>query len=523
MLKRVNETPADRWGQYYRYSWEETASGVVYSNIDYDGPFGTFSLSENVTPYNDDFVDRRDFDIVKRQEADADTLVTIRRQALIKSIASYIALHTAGQSSTGKDVLLAFLKNGSEPKDVRIAAKRNLQARGLISEAEAFQHEYKIASPEEKPRIVESWPAHLPFLPDRYVPIFPLGHSGYKSIVLSKVKDRDDLGVALRKIDEYTRQQAGRGCLDYDRVYYSLLDSNGRELAHDLILASHQFKSFGLCGTSGMPTAQQILTFFRAPGALAAIENKEKHDYHDLAFLYNALRFGDSTLGAGKNSRTIANALRRLKARAVSEPKILVLGFSSIYSLENIGAILSLVGFKNASLVALDISSSPLEKARTHFGQTIFGFPIEYVKGDALSLPFDSESFDLVATHLFMTHIADQHKDRVVAEAERVLKPGRELIDEEIVVPPETDRERYKWFYATLADYFPGTAEQKTRVEKYMVEIGSYPVFYPYVSKNSLAANFNRHGLEAHLGDKDDRPLYAGIYADLYQIIARKI
>ncbi|MDD5593239.1 MAG: class I SAM-dependent methyltransferase, partial [Candidatus Margulisbacteria bacterium] len=220
---------------------------------------------------------------------------------------------------------------------------------------------------------------------------------------------------------------------------------------------------------------------------------------------------------------TIANALRRLRTRAVSEPKILVLGFSSIYSLENIGAIISLVGFKNASIVALDLSSSPLEKAMAHFGQAVFGSPIEYVKGDALSLPFDSESFDLVATHLFMTHIADQHKGEVVAEAGRVLRPDREFIDEEIVVPPETDRERYKWFYATLADYFPGTAEQKTRAGKYMVELGSYSVFYPYVSKNSLTANFNRHGLEARLGDKEDRPLYAGTYADLYQITARKI
>lgn len=360
------------------------------------------------------------------------------------------------------------------------------------------------------------------FRPDRYVPSFPLGLCGYISAALSQVKNYDEFRAALRLIEKFTRAQAGRGCLDYDRAYYSLLDSNGRELVHDLILAAHQFNSFGRSGDD-TPTAQQLLTFFRAPGALATIENTEKHDYHDLAFLYYALRFGDSTLGAGKNSKTIALALQRLRAKAVSSPKILVLGFSSIYSLENIGAILSLVGFKSASIVALDISSSPLEKARAHFGDSVFGFPMEYVRGDALALPFDKDSFDLVATHLFMTHIADQKKGDVVAEARRVLRPDGEFVDEEIVVPPGTDRERYRWFYATLAEQFSGTSAQKVKVVNYMVEMGSYSVFYPYGSFESLAANFNGHGFEARLGGKEERKLYANAYAYLYQISARKI
>ncbi|MBI5399174.1 class I SAM-dependent methyltransferase [Candidatus Saganbacteria bacterium] len=197
--------------------------------------------------------------------------------------------------------------------------------------------------------------------------------------------------------------------------------------------------------------------------------------------------------------------------------------FTTIYSLENLGAILSLVGFKNATIVALDISASPLEKARAHFGRTVFGFPVEYVQGDALALPFDNDSFDLVTTHLFMTHIADQRKNQVLAEAGRVLRRDREFIDEEIVVPPGTDLDKYKWFYATLADEFPGTPEQKAKVAQYMVELGAYSEFYPYGSEKSLVASMNSNGFEAHLGGLQEKRLYVNVCASLYQINARKV
>ena len=50
------------------------------------------------------------------------------------------------------------------------------------------------------------------------------------------------------------------------------------------------------------------------------------------------------------------------------------------------------------------------------------GLPIEYVSGDALALPFEDKSFDLVASHTFFTSIPDPAK--AMAEMQRVLRPG---------------------------------------------------------------------------------------------------
>ncbi len=50
------------------------------------------------------------------------------------------------------------------------------------------------------------------------------------------------------------------------------------------------------------------------------------------------------------------------------------------------------------------------------------GLNIEYVVGDALALPFEDQSFDLVVSHTFFTSIPDP--DTAMAEMKRVLRPG---------------------------------------------------------------------------------------------------
>jgi len=100
-------------------------------------------------------------------------------------------------------------------------------------------------------------------------------------------------------------------------------------------------------------------------------------------------------------------------ARALGENSVAVLdvgcggGFLSNY--------LGAVGHR---VVGLDASREALAIAN-RFDQTGL---VRYQRGDALSLPFDEASFDVVCAMDFLEHVEDP--DRVIAEAARVLKPS---------------------------------------------------------------------------------------------------
>lgn len=65
-------------------------------------------------------------------------------------------------------------------------------------------------------------------------------------------------------------------------------------------------------------------------------------------------------------------------------------------------------------VVGLDQSASMLEVAREQAPNA------EYVRGDALALPFDDGSFDRVFTSYFYCHLEDEDARRFQAEARRV-------------------------------------------------------------------------------------------------------
>ena len=75
-------------------------------------------------------------------------------------------------------------------------------------------------------------------------------------------------------------------------------------------------------------------------------------------------------------------------------------------------------GGEAVSAVGLDQEEPFIRYAR----DASAGLPIEYRVGDALALPFEEASFDLVASHTFFTSISDPEK--AMAEMKRVLKPG---------------------------------------------------------------------------------------------------
>jgi len=78
--------------------------------------------------------------------------------------------------------------------------------------------------------------------------------------------------------------------------------------------------------------------------------------------------------------------------------------------------------FPNARLVATDVSGDMLTVAR----QLTPGTNIEWQIADAMALPFDDHSFDLVIFQFGLMFIPD--KQKALAEAHRVLRPGGRLL-----------------------------------------------------------------------------------------------
>ena len=75
-------------------------------------------------------------------------------------------------------------------------------------------------------------------------------------------------------------------------------------------------------------------------------------------------------------------------------------------------------GGESVHAVGIDIEEPFIRYAR----EASADLPIEFQMGDALALPFEDASFDLVTSHTFFTSISDPV--RAMDEMKRVLKPG---------------------------------------------------------------------------------------------------
>jgi SAM-dependent methyltransferase len=95
-----------------------------------------------------------------------------------------------------------------------------------------------------------------------------------------------------------------------------------------------------------------------------------------------------------------------------------------------VGAVLAVLGqeFPGISLTGVDIEPKQLEYARGHLART--GVEATLVQADALSLPFEDESFDHVWMMWFLEHIADPVA--VLRETRRVLVPGGRITSIEV-------------------------------------------------------------------------------------------
>jgi SAM-dependent methyltransferase len=99
-------------------------------------------------------------------------------------------------------------------------------------------------------------------------------------------------------------------------------------------------------------------------------------------------------------------------------------------------------------VVGIDATEAMLEQGRRFVTQ--HGIPnIHSEQGIVEALPFESESFDVVASRYAFHHFADPKP--VLAEMARVCKPGGHLLIVDIVIPDESLRGSYD-YYEWLCD-----------------------------------------------------------------------
>ncbi|MGR3512495.1 MAG: class I SAM-dependent methyltransferase [Paracoccaceae bacterium] len=83
------------------------------------------------------------------------------------------------------------------------------------------------------------------------------------------------------------------------------------------------------------------------------------------------------------------------------------------------GYVAGFAAAKGATARGSDLSESMVELAKSNYPQVAFGL------GDAESLPFPDETFDVVAINFGVLHFPDA--DKALAEAFRILRPGGRL------------------------------------------------------------------------------------------------
>jgi len=268
---------------------------------------------------------------------------------------------------------------------------------------------------------------------------------------------------------------------------------------------------------------RQIKAYQRCAEATALGKNPS---YHALANLYYSLKKGDKTLGNPNSSRHYVQSFQQLKQTGGSSPHVLLLGFSTNYSLENLAAILHLVGFSDSQITALDLSEEPLSTARETVGNKLYSSQIEYVQADATrQLSFQPESFDSIVTHLFFTHIPHSLKRVVIANIERLLKPESDFVNQEIILPPDIDMDKLVSYFRNLAGSYHGPEHHKTEISNWMQRFGSHPIL-AFPTRSVLREEFAFANLQLNIEREDTTNVYERgnqmVKLDTIDFIARK-
>jgi SAM-dependent methyltransferase len=85
-------------------------------------------------------------------------------------------------------------------------------------------------------------------------------------------------------------------------------------------------------------------------------------------------------------------------------------------------------------ITGIDMDTRALEKARRNIREANLEAFIQVQQGNAMSLPFEDESFDVIINEAMLTMLNGPAKQKAVAEYHRVLKPGGLLLTHDITL-----------------------------------------------------------------------------------------
>ena len=145
------------------------------------------------------------------------------------------------------------------------------------------------------------------------------------------------------------------------------------------------------------------------------------------------------------NQKTFSHPLRVEWLRTHSNPQARILDYGCGYG--RTLAELSTHSFTN--LIGIDFSEQMLRRAREEVSGALL------VRNDGQALPFTDGSFDALLLFAVLTCIpADKDQQRLIAEAQRVLRPGGLLYVSDLLLnDDERNRRRYESSAAARENY----------------------------------------------------------------------
>ena len=93
-------------------------------------------------------------------------------------------------------------------------------------------------------------------------------------------------------------------------------------------------------------------------------------------------------------------------------------------------------------ITAIDLDEKALEKARANAETAGVSHLVTFIKANAMKLPFEDESFDIVINEAMLTMQQEKGKHKCVAEYYRVLKPGGVLLTHDVMLKQQSEEVR---------------------------------------------------------------------------------
>jgi ubiquinone/menaquinone biosynthesis C-methylase UbiE len=103
---------------------------------------------------------------------------------------------------------------------------------------------------------------------------------------------------------------------------------------------------------------------------------------------------------------------------------------------------------RSGHTVGIELSEAMLERTRRRLEADGLSDGVDLLRADALDLPFEDESFDLVTNAYMLDLLARDQIPRALAEMKRVLRPGGRLVLSNMTKAEKARHGLWDWLYA---------------------------------------------------------------------------